>query len=89
LECKYAREIYERGILMVWLRRTVDKEKIVKTCFAIFPKTIGDYKVWLQRYYKTWDWIYRGVYSGYEPVCYLTKEEAEIHVKFKQELKVN
>ena len=73
---------------MIWERRIKDKETTIKTCFALFPKTVGDYKVWLQRYYKTWDWVYYGPYSCYEPNYYLTKKEAELHVKFKQELKV-
>jgi hypothetical protein len=62
---------------MIWERRIKDKETTVKTCFALFPKTVGEYKVWLQRYYKTWDWVYYGLYSCYEPNYYLTKEAAE------------
>ena len=74
---------------MVWeIKKPVDKELVVKTCFALFPKIIGDYKVWLQRYYKTWDWLYAGIWSDYTPRYFITKQEAEYHVKFKQELKV-
>ena len=64
------------------------KDFKIKTCFAIFPKRIDDKIVWLQRYYKTWDWAGGGLYGWYSPTLYITKEEAEIHVNFKKELKV-
>ena len=64
------------------------KDFKIKTCFAIFPKRIDDKIVWLQRYYKTWDWVGGGLYGWYAPTFYITKEEAELHVKFKQEIQV-
>ena len=59
---------------MIWLIK--DKETVVKTCFAIFPKRIGDYRVWLSPYYKTWDYLYDGIYSGYVPHWFVHKETA-------------
>lgn len=66
---------------MVWLIK--DKETVVKTCFAIFPKRIGDYRVWLSRYYKTWDWYHNAVYSGYVPHWFVNKETALRYVERK------
>lgn len=68
---------------MKWLIK--DKETVVKTCFALFPKRIGDYRVWLGRYYKTWDYSYQGIYSGYIPHWFVHKEAALNYVKQKIE----
>ena len=43
------------------------KESIIKTKFAFFPKRIGDYKIWLHKYYETYDFYHDAVYSGYIP----------------------
>ncbi len=66
---------------MKW--RIKDKETVVKTCFAILPKRIGDYRVWLSRYYKTWDYFYQGVYSGHIPHWFVFREEALKYVENK------
>lgn len=66
---------------MKWLIK--DKETIVKTCFAIFPKRIGDYRVWLSRYYKTWDYHSQGIYSGYVSHWFVYKDEALKYVEDK------
>lgn len=68
---------------MKWLIK--DREAVVKTCFALFPKRIGDYRVWLSRYYKTWDYSYQGIYSGYIPHWFVHKEAALKYVKNKIE----
>ena len=68
---------------MIW--KIKDKEEVVKTCFALFPKKIGDYRVWLSRYYKTWDYSYQGIYSGYVAHWFIHKEDAENYVKEKAE----
>ena len=68
---------------MKWLIK--DKETVVKTCFALFPKRIGDYCVWLSRYYKTWDYSYQGIYSGYIPHWFVHKEDAIKYVEQKLE----
>ena len=68
---------------MIW--RIKDKEEIVRTCFAFFPKKIGEYRVWLSRYYKTWDWYCHGPYYGYTARYFVFKENAENHVKEKAE----
>ena len=60
----------------------------IKTCFALFPKRIDDKIVWLQRYYKTWDWAGGGLYGWYAPILYIDKEAAELHVQFKREITV-
>ncbi len=74
---------------MIWkAKKPADPELVIKTRFAIFPKRIGDYKVWLQKYYITYDWVGGGIYGWYSPTLYVTKEEAELHVNFKQELVV-
>lgn len=69
---------------MVW--QIKDKEEVIKTCFALFPKKIGDYRVWLSRYYKTWDYYSQGVYSGYVPHWFIDKEDVEIYVRAKQNM---
>ena len=66
---------------MKWLIK--DKETVIKTCFALFPKRIGDYRIWLSLYYKTWDYYYEGIYSGYVPHWFINKEDAQKHVEDK------
>lgn len=70
---------------MKWLIK--DKETVVKTCFALFPKRIGDYCVWLSRYYKTWDCCRHGGLYGneYFPHWFVHKEAALKYVKQKLE----
>jgi hypothetical protein len=60
-----------------------DKEHTIKTCFAFFPKRIGDYRIWLQRYYKTWDFLGNSIYSSYVPHWFIYKENAEEYVRKK------
>lgn len=66
---------------MIW--EIKDKEHTVKTCFALFPKKIGDYRVWLQRYYETWDLRGCGSYAHYVPHWFIYKEDAEEYVRKK------
>ena len=65
-----------------------DKNFKIKTCFAFLPKRIDDKIVWLQRYYKTWDWLYAGTWSDYVPNYYIDKEAAELHVQVKRKITV-
>jgi hypothetical protein len=69
---------------MIW--PTKDKETIIKTCFALFPKKIGDYWVWLSHYYKTWDCMWRGGWLYYTPIWFIEKEDAEAYVRAKQNM---
>ena len=66
---------------MIWVVK--NKEYEIKTCFALFPKRIGDYRVWLHKYYKTWDFYSHGVYSCYTPHLFVFKENAEEYVRKK------
>lgn len=67
---------------MIWQRK--DKETIIKTCFALFPTKIGGYWIWLQRYYKTWDFIhYGGTCYGYVPHWFIEKDDIEAYVRAK------
>lgn len=66
---------------MIWVIK--DKEKTIKTCFALFPKRIGDYRLWLHKYYKTWDYMGNNIYSSYVPHWFVYKEAAEEYVKKK------
>lgn len=66
---------------MKWVIK--DKEYVVKTCFAIFPKKVGSYRIWLSRYYKTYDFVYQGAYSNYVPHWFVYKEDAIKYVKKK------
>lgn len=67
---------------MIW--EIKDKEHTIKTCFAFFPKRIGDYRVWLQKYYKTWDFVVNSIYSGYIPHLFTYKENAEEYIRKKK-----
>ena len=68
---------------MIW--EITSKEQKIKTCFALFPKKIGDYRIWLSRYYKTWDLIRGGGLYGnsYVPHWFIFKENAINYVKSK------
>lgn len=66
---------------MIW--EIKDKEHTIKTCFALFPKKIGDYRIWLQRYYKTWDLMGNSIYASYVPHWFILKEDAEEYVRKK------
>lgn len=68
---------------MIW--RIRDKEEKVKTCFALFPKKIGDYRLWLSRYYKTWDCVRGGGLYGNQYIAhwFIYKEDAEAYVRAK------
>jgi len=56
---------------MIW--EIKNKEHRLKTCFALFPKKIGDYRIWLQRYYKTWDFVGNSIYASYVPHWFIFK----------------
>lgn len=71
---------------MIWFVK--DKETIIKTCFAIFPKRIGGYRLWLHRYWKTWDYIYDGIFSGYVSHYFAFKEDAEKYVNGKMKTRL-
>lgn len=66
---------------MKWLIK--DKETVVKTCFAILPKRIGYFRIWLQRYYKTYDWNNDPFYCGYIPHLFIDKEDAIKYIDSK------
>ena len=66
---------------MIWVVK--NKEYKIKTCFAFFPKRIGDYRVWLQKYYKAWDFHVANIYSGYTPHLFVFKKDAEEYVRKK------
>ena len=59
------------------------KEQLIKTCFAFLPKKIGRYRVWLSKYYKTWDYSYQDIYTCYIPHYFINKETAVKYVKRK------
>lgn len=67
---------------MVWTLK--DKETVIKKCFAIFPKRIGNCVVWLAPYYKTWDYSYQGIYSGYMPHLFVEKDDAVSYINNKR-----
>ena len=67
---------------MVW--KIKDKEDTLKTCFAILPKKIGEYRVWLSRYYKAYDYTYLGIYSYYKPRYFVKKSQAISYINAKQ-----
>jgi hypothetical protein len=69
---------------MVW--KQVDKETLVETRFAIFPKKIGSYIIWLEKYYRTWDYSYDGIYTCYMPHYFISKEKALNHVEAKKKV---
>ncbi len=61
------------------------KDFTYKKCFAWFPKQIGDYRVWLTYYYKTWDYCGRGVYSSYVPHWFVYEKDVIEYVKKKKQ----
>lgn len=67
---------------MLW--RIKNKEFIIKKCFALFPKRIGDYRIWLSCYYKTWDYYQQGPYAGYIAHWFINEENAIKYVKEKR-----
>ena len=64
---------------MIWAIK--DKDKQIKTCFALFPKRIGDFRLWLHKYYKTWDYVGNSIYSCYVPHLFIDRQAAEEHVR--------
>ena len=66
---------------MIWTIK--NKEKQIKTCYALFPKRIGAYRLWLHKYYKTWDFVGNSIYSGYVPHWFVYKEATEEYVRKK------
>lgn len=64
---------------MVW--KIVPKEEKVKLRFALFPKKIQGYYVWLQRYAVVYDYLYSGIYSAVTPNYFLNKQDAESYLK--------
>ena len=65
---------------MVW--EIIRKEYKYKKCFALFPKKIGDYMVWLSPYYKTWDLLSTW---GYVPHWFVHKEDVIKYIEDKKE----
>ena len=61
------------------------KEFIYKKCFALFPKRIGDYRVWLTYYYKTWDCICHGHYSTYIPHFFVYEKDIIKYIEKKKQ----
>ena len=57
------------------------KESTYKKCFALFPKRIGDYRVWLSYYYKTWD---KGYFS-YIPRFFVFEKDIIKYVEDKKQ----
>ena len=66
---------------MMWTIK--DKETIIKRKFAVLPKRIGDYRIWLQSYYETYDYMYSNAYSCYVPHWFINKEDAVRYVNSK------
>ena len=60
------------------------KEFTYKKCFALFPKRIGDYRVWLSFYYKTWNYSYQGIYSAYIPHLFIYEKDIIEHIEKKK-----
>ena len=67
---------------MKWLNP--NKEYVIKTRFALFPKRIGDYTIWLQRYYINYDAVQRLSNVEYVKHLYIYKWDVEQQVKLKQ-----
>lgn len=60
------------------------KEYIIKTRFALLPKRIGDYIIWLQPYYINYDAIPRLSNVDHIKHFYIYKKDVEQQVKLKQ-----
>ena len=67
---------------MKWMIK--NKETIIKLKFALLPKRIGDYRIWLHKYYETYGFYHDAIYNGYIPHWFLTKEDAEEYVASKR-----
>lgn len=67
-------------LYIVW--EIKDIEYTYKKCFAIFPKTIGSYRVWLNSYYKTWD--YTTCTYSYIPHFFVYKEDVIKYIENKK-----
>lgn len=68
--------------LVVWEIKKIDPEHTYRKCFALFPKRIGDYRVWLSPYYKTWD--YTNITYGYIPHWFVFEEDVIKYVENKK-----
>jgi hypothetical protein len=66
---------------MKWVIK--EKESLVKTKFALLPKRIGDYRIWLHKYYETYDFYHDAVYSGYIPHWFINEDDAMSYVESK------
>ena len=60
---------------MIWY--VPPKDQKVKRRFALLPKKIGDYRVWLGYYYETFDFTM----LGYSSRFFLHKEDAQKHIE--------
>ena len=67
---------------MIW-KITKDLEETYKKCFALFPREIDGYVVWLSPYYKTWD--YTNITYGYIPKLFIHEEEVTEYIAKKKE----
>ena len=67
---------------MMW--KITDKEYVMKSRFAFFPKKIGECYVWLQRYFINYDWVNNGVGSCYVPHYFIYKDNCEEYIKTKK-----
>ena len=71
------------------IKQIKDREEDVKKHFAFFPKRIGNkYIVWLSYYYRTWDFVYDGIYSCYIPHDFIEEKAAIKYINRKKELKL-
>ena len=67
---------------MKWLIK--EKDMIMKTRFALFPKRIGSYRIWFEKYYVNYDWVFTGQGGDYIAHYFLNKEDCEQHIYSKE-----
>ena len=63
------------------IREIKNKEYVYKKRFALFPRKIGNYFVWLSPYYKTWDLHWCGVW---EPILFVSEEKVIDYIRKKK-----
>lgn len=63
---------------MKWLLK--DKEEKIFKRFALFPKRVQKYRIWLEHYYVVYDYVYDGIYSEYQPNYFVNYRGAVHHI---------
>ena len=68
---------------MIW--QLEYKEQTMKKKFAWLPKRIGDYRIWLQKYYLTYDYISDAQGGAFVPVYFIHAEQCKQYIASKEE----